>query len=187
MEQERQLKLVHLLHRVHEHLLIEDIKLLLLDHEFNVTDDELERLLAQVARDKKNRKTSRINNNIESHRASMLLSAAKQRASAKGERCTLTREWVVDRLSKGVCERTGIPFVLTNYVPSDTGGSDDSNGNPFAPSIDRRDNTKGYTLENSQMVLIAYNKFKSDYDEQIVLNIAKALVEHATQTATVVE
>jgi len=36
-------------------------------------------------------------------------------------------------------------------------------------------------------VLVAYNKFKSDYDEQEVLTIAKALVEKSKHTVAILK
>lgn len=65
-------------------------------------------------------------------------------------RFDLTRAWVQERLDRGVCEATGIPFEL------DVVGQ--RNAHPFAPSIDRRDFSLGYTMDNCQVVVYIHNQ-----------------------------
>ena len=45
------------------------------------------------------------------------------------------------------------------------------------PSIDRIDNSQGYTKNNCRVVSVIYNKAKSDYKDEDVLKMARALVE----------
>lgn len=76
-----------------------------------------------------------------------------------------------------MCERTSVNFVLTTYETNRQ-----VSDNPYAPSIDRIDNNKGYTQDNSQVVLIAYNKFKSNYNEEDIFKIAQAIVQQNVVT-----
>ena len=51
--------------------------------------------------------------------------------------------------SRGRCEVSSIPFAF---------GKDERYKNrPFAPSLDRRDNTLGFSVENCRLVCIAVN------------------------------
>lgn len=53
--------------------------------------------------------------------------------------------------------------------------------NPWSPTIDRRDPTVGYTVENCRLVVWAYNAAKNSWSDEVVLQLAEAL------TAEVVE
>ena len=108
----------------------------------------------QLMRD--NRNTPRI-------RASGLLSGAKKRAQKAGLEFSLDLDWVAERVGRGVCEASGLPFNLVT-------GRD-----PFAPSLDRIDPTKGYIKDNVQVVVWCYNSAKGIGTHQDVMKLAKAL------------
>jgi hypothetical protein len=76
----------------------------------------------------------------------------------------LTREWIEERFS--CCAQTGLPFVF-DFVT----------GNPWGPSIDRIDSSKGYTKDNCQIVCWAYNRAKYIWTDEQVLEMAEALVK----------
>ena len=101
--------------------------------------------------------------------ASSLLTNCKSRAKDKGLEFSLTLEWVKQRLKAGVCEVTGIDFLLGSLR------------HPFLPSIDRIDSSKGYTPENCRVVLWIINTAKhtlSEGDFQSALRqVAEAVVE----------
>lgn len=92
-------------------------------------------------------------------RAAHLLHNARKR----GE-CTISREWLVQKLEAGVCEITGIPF---EYPPSGTG--------PRAPSLDQLVPGAGYTPENTRVVIWMYNAAKNIFTDADVLAMARAL------------
>jgi len=91
----------------------------------------------------------------------VLLNNAKNRARAKGLEFSLTSEWLLERLEKGLCEVTGINFE--GYC------------SPFAPSLDRKDPNKGYTEDNTQVVVWIYNRCKNTDSHEDVLRMALAL------------
>lgn len=114
-------------------------------------EKELDRHRAQYVRMRETRYWSR------------LLSQAKRRADQKGLAFDLTAAWALARWT-GRCEETGISFHT---------GAD---RHPFSPSIDRRDNKKGYTQENSRFVVWGFNAAKCCGTDLHVLEIARALV-----------
>ena len=82
--------------------------------------------------------------------ARMMLCEAKRRARKRKIRFALTREWLMPKLQAGRCEATNLPFV---YRVRDGR----RRRRMLAPSIDRIDSTKGYTPDNCQVVVYAYN------------------------------
>ena len=96
-------------------------------------------------------------------RATRLLYSAKRRASQKNIAFGLSRDWVLSRLKAGTCELSGLPFDLT------TGGRA-----PYTPSIDRIDNSKGYTVENCRVILWALNAAFSTWGECVFREISLA-------------
>jgi len=68
------------------------------------------------------------------------------------------------------CPKTGITFVLNNK------GQNIGNRNPYSPSIDKIDPTKGYTKDNCRIVCWWYNVTKQRYSDEEVLNLCKQIV-----------
>lgn len=81
---------------------------------------------------------------------------------------TISREWLLDRLERGVCEATGIPF---DFHPRDDGGHQ----NPRAPSLDRIDPSGDYTPDNTQLVLYAYNTAKGQLHDREARALVRAM------------
>lgn len=100
-------------------------------------------------------------------RARAMLKSAKRR-EYKGSDFNLDLEFILDKLTIGVCEVTGIPF---NY--------DKPNGitcNKFSPSLDRVDNNTGYIKSNVQVVIWQYNLMKGQISDNELLEICQAVV-----------
>lgn len=83
-----------------------------------------------------------------------MLYAARQRAKKNGIECTITVE---DIVIPEICPVLGIPLFSTigkgQQPPTLLGNS---------PSLDRWDNTKGYTPENIRVISMRANDLKSD-------------------------
>jgi len=79
----------------------------------------------------------------------------------------ITRADIEAAIATGKCSVTGIPYVI------------DYNGsglkNPFIPSPDRIDPTKGYTKDNVQWVVWIYNSLKWDYPQSEIDRILKMM------------
>lgn len=90
----------------------------------------------------------------------VLIRSAKHRSQKRGIAFELDEAW-----KSGVshCELTGIPFVQRDKL--------------FAASIDRIDNSKGYTPDNCRLILNGLNLFKNSGTDEDMLRIARALVE----------
>jgi len=99
-------------------------------------------------------------------RAVYLLSGCRKRAKSKKLDCLLTKEWFEEKLKNGKCELSGIKFDLNT--------SRTSRSNPFAPSPDRIDITKGYTPENTRLVLNLINAALSDWGEVPFFKVIEA-------------
>ena len=102
-------------------------------------------------------------------RASRLVCGMRSRCKKKGLEYDLTNEWVQEKLEAGVCEVTGIPLELK-------GGGLNNGGRPFAPSLDRTDPTKGYTMDNVKVVCWIYNGAKGVGTHEDVIKLAEALI-----------
>lgn len=107
----------------------------------------------------------------ESNRHVWQLSSLRNRARKRGHEVTITPEWMSERLSLGVCELTGIPF--------DTASLGNRCG-PLAPSVDRRDSSKGYTPDNCRMILWGLNMALSEWGEGVYEQIARAYLARNT-------
>ena len=99
-----------------------------------------------------------------------ILNSAKIRAKKKGLEFTITGGWFRDKVFNGVCEATGLPFDHTPPTAK-------NKSNPHGPSLDRMDSTKGYTPDNTKVVLWIHNRAKGDDDIYTLYNYCKALVK----------
>lgn len=99
------------------------------------------------------------------NRADRIYRACRARAEKKGIEFALTVEWIAERIRAGVCEATGLPIRL-----------DGVGRGPWSPSVDRVDSTKGYTPDNCQVTVWAFNAAKSDFTMDDLMAVARALV-----------
>lgn len=98
-------------------------------------------------------------------RACTLLTGARARAKKSGIEISLTHEWVQARIARGVCEISGLPFYL--------GPKPHNTRSPYSPSIDRIDASKGYTPENSRVILWSLNASFGDWGSEEFKVIAR--------------
>ena len=101
-------------------------------------------------------------------RAGTLYRDARRRSLASGVEFNLDREIIVKAIREGKCTITGLPFDLFPHPLYRC--------NPFSPSIDRIDPSKGYVDDNVQVTLNIYNLAKSAYGHEDVLVMADALI-----------
>lgn len=98
-------------------------------------------------------------------RARLLLTSARIR----DKNCTLELTDVLPLIEAGTCPRTGFKFDLNPH--------DVHHRNPFSPSIDRIDGTKGYVKGNVQIVCSWYNIAKNEYSDAQLLTFCQAVVD----------
>ncbi len=101
--------------------------------------------------------------------ASRLHKRARLNATKLGVPFDLTVEWVKDKLSLGACEATGLKLDFAREFKA-------KSKSPFAPSLDRRNNYGGYTMNNVQIVTTQYNIAKNEWPEDALRILALAIV-----------
>jgi hypothetical protein len=102
-------------------------------------------------------------------KATGLLTGARYRSRKHNLECDLDLPWILERVSRGFCEVTGLPFVFDPDEPERPGAR------AFSPSLDRKDPSKGYTKDNTQVVVWVYNGAKGSNTHEDVLKMAEAL------------
>lgn len=119
--------------------------------------------------DTKEREQRRAWRNTWHGKALTLAHSMKYRSENKGwEPCEWSYDDILHSITNGRCCKTLIPFSLE-------AGSTDSFVNPFAPSPDRIDSSKGYTKGNVQWTCYLYNAMKKDFTEEQLNVFIKAL------------
>lgn len=106
------------------------------------------------------------------HRATRMFIGSRRRAKKAGMPFALSKDWVEERLRRGRCERSGIEFDMAGELAIKL-------RSPYAPSLDRIDSNKGYTPDNVQVVVWAYNSAKGTGTDADVLRLARAIVAKA--------
>ena len=107
-------------------------------------------------------------------RCSRQLYAAKRRAKNKNIEFSLTFDWLWGKWKEGVCDRTYMSFCF--YLPDTVDFKAGEHFNPWAPSIDRIDPSKGYTEDNCEVVIWMYNSCKHSFDHDDVVQFAKQVI-----------
>ncbi|MBL1141851.1 MAG: hypothetical protein HND53_07455 [Proteobacteria bacterium] len=93
----------------------------------------------------------------------VMLANFRTSAKKQGISINLTSEWIKEKLDKGVCEASGLPIVKKPYLKGDRGRR-----TFYAASLDRIDNSLGYTQENCRIVCWGYNLIKNNYTDRDV-------------------
>lgn len=87
------------------------------------------------------------------------ISRLRKRAKKMNMDFDLTMVWMREKIENtNRCEVTNILFDNTIF---------DNGVNPWYPSIDRIDSSKGYTKDNCQVVVMIYNLAKGEWDEDV--------------------
>lgn len=94
---------------------------------------------------------------------------AKERALKTNINFNITLDYIKELWykQKGICALSGIPMTYLlkeGRIPTNV-------------SIDKIDRTKGYTIDNIQLVCMACNQIKSDLTEEEMYNFCKKIVE----------
>jgi hypothetical protein len=87
--------------------------------------------------------------------------------------CWWNPEELLNFFETGVCCKSGIKFSLLSDVEMKKGTK-----NPFSPSPDRIDNSRGYEPTNVQWVVLIYNLMKNTFKDAEVELFVNALKEN---------
>ena len=161
-----------IIEKLYQHVIIEEIQKTLIDAGFRKrTFQSIQKKVDEfIEKDKlRQKRIDTMNKRPHHYICKQLLNSAKRRALEKNLEFNLTYEWLISKLEVGLCERTQMKFIILF--------GHGKHNNPFAPSLDRVDNSKGYTIDNTEVVLINYNKFKCTTSNEIVKEIAKSIVK----------
>jgi len=101
--------------------------------------------------------------------ANKLFCSTKNSAKKRNLEFNLTKEWFLTQISLLKCEATGFDLIIS---PS----KEAYKSNPLLPSIDRIDNSKGYTQDNCRIVCWWWNSLKLDWPEELIINLIKQYI-----------
>lgn len=101
-----------------------------------------------------------------------LLNNAQDRARKQQVPCTITREFVEAKYALGACELTGIRFQRAQRPDCAY------RAHPYAPSLDKIVPALGYVPDNVRIVVFAINRAKSEYTDELLYELAEALLNH---------
>lgn len=103
-------------------------------------------------------------------RAVHMLNNARARAKRAGVGCTITQDWIEQKLKIGVCEVTGLPFELK------VGNGKGHRNNPFSPSLDRISQKQDYSPDNVRMTCWIYNRARGAFSDVDFDRMIEALI-----------
>ena len=104
-------------------------------------------------------------------RISLLYRTAQKRSTKFNFEFDLTKEWIKEKLDNGICELSGEKFAYKNETHK-------SFYNPFSPSIDRINNSKGYLKENCRMILTCINFGINEWGLDLYTKIAEKVISN---------
>ena len=106
-------------------------------------------------------------------RARRLVDAARFRAKERGLPFDLDVAWVLERLEVGVCQLSAEPFDMTATRSMST------------PSLDKIDATKGYTKDNTRLILFGLNAALGTWGEKRLFEAVAAAVTLQQKQSTI--
>jgi len=100
-----------------------------------------------------------------------VFAAARDRAQKNDLECLITLDWLMLRWVeiRGCCEVSGLPLTLDRDL---TGRRFYA---PLNPSLDRRDNDKGYTPENTRIVCVLVNLGLNRFGDEAFIRVCRAV------------
>jgi len=101
-------------------------------------------------------------------RASNLLNGCKDSSRKRNQECDLTIEQVLVLVEPMRCSVTGVELRWE--------WEGESTHNPWAPSLDRLDNDKGYTLGNVRLVCWIFNRALFTWEDDVFDKLARSYV-----------
>lgn len=102
------------------------------------------------------------------HYARKLIVTSKQSVKGSGLQHSISEAHLNQQLSSGKCQVTGLP-IKSNIGTGENRGA-------YSPSLDRIDNSVGYTDSNTRVVSWLYNLAKGKFTDRDVNNLAIALI-----------
>jgi hypothetical protein len=122
----------------------------------------------EIRAGRKNRRSS------VSGRARSLIWSARQRSKKYGLAFDLTEAWLIDKLLQR-CPITGRSFDFTPKV-------DKTWANPNAPSLDRIDCSKGYTMDNVRVIVAHANYALNQFGIDALIQLCNDILNKARTT-----
>jgi hypothetical protein len=83
---------------------------------------------------------------------------------------TVQEAWDLFERQDGRCALTGLPLVMPRRFKEYDGGT---------AALDRRDNTRGYTLDNVQWIHKDVNMMKNKFDQGYFISMCRRVAEHS--------
>jgi hypothetical protein len=119
-----------------------------------------------IKQNKKNLKKLKTKNPKE-FKIRRLLYYSRVRSKQKNLEHNITKEWLYEKMKENKCELTGIEYDYDAFKPR----------NPYGPSIDRVDVSKGYTPDNCRVVIWAVNAGLGHYSECDLYMVCKSYLD----------
>ena len=101
-------------------------------------------------------------------RVRAMLASIRRNAKVRGFEFSLDVDDLLPAMRNGRCQVTGIKFDMQARGLT-----------PYSPSIDRINNSRGYTKDNVLLVIFGYNAAKGTGTHADVMAIARALIDAA--------
>jgi len=97
----------------------------------------------------------------------LLYNHAKHRAIKKNIEFNLDKQILREKITHMKCEATGIELSFNKMMGC--------HRSPFSPSLDRIDNTRGYTNDNIMITCLIYNTAKGEWPIECLKKMVKAM------------
>ena len=99
---------------------------------------------------------------------SLMKGILKRYANYQDEEPDFDYTYLQELIERGYCEVSGLPFAL--------GSVGDGHKRAFSPSVDRIDNSRGYSKDNIRMVIWQVNLMKGELSDELLLDMCYAVI-----------